>query len=119
MSSRTRVRLLATASAVMLAALGACTSGPVRPTTPSPFARGLDDEVHDAPEAEGPLGDTLAETAYFKEVFAEFVGLKKTCGESIAGLTLAKFAGKLRKNRDDLRAKKRSDCLRLPLPITT
>ncbi len=34
MSSRTRVRLLATASAVMFAALGACTSGPVRPTTP-------------------------------------------------------------------------------------
>ena len=34
MSSRTRVRLLATASALMFATLGACTSGPVRPTTP-------------------------------------------------------------------------------------
>ncbi len=80
------------------------TPPPVRPTTPSPFARGIDDEL-DAPEAEGPLGDTPAESNYFKEVFSEFVGLKKTCGESIAGLTLAKFAGKLRKNRDDLRAK--------------
>jgi hypothetical protein len=81
------------------------TPPPVRPTTPSPFQRGLEDDVLDAPEAEGPLGDTPAETAYFKEVFDQFVALKRTCGESIAGLTLAKFAGKLRKNRDDLRAK--------------
>lgn len=34
MSSRTRVRFLATASALLLAGTAACTSGPVRPTTP-------------------------------------------------------------------------------------
>ena len=77
----------------------------MRPKLPSPFLRSVDDEMFDAPEAEGPLGETPAESAYFKEVFDQFVTLKKTCGESIAGLTLAKFAGKLRKNRDDLRAK--------------
>jgi branched-chain amino acid transport system substrate-binding protein len=34
MSSKARVRLFATASALLLASLAACTSGPVRPTTP-------------------------------------------------------------------------------------
>ena len=34
MSSRTRVRFLGAASALMLAATAACASGPVRPTTP-------------------------------------------------------------------------------------
>jgi branched-chain amino acid transport system substrate-binding protein len=34
MSSRTRVRFLGAASVLMLAAMAACTSGPVRPTTP-------------------------------------------------------------------------------------
>ena len=31
--------------------------------------------------------------------------MKKSCGEPIAGLTLAKFADKLVKNRDDLMTK--------------
>jgi len=39
---------------------------------------------------------------YFKQVFEQFVAVKKSCGENTAGLTYAKFADKLVKNRDDL-----------------
>ena len=42
---------------------------------------------------------------YFKQVFEQFVAVKKSCGENTAGLTYAKFADKLVKNRDDLIAK--------------
>ena len=38
-------------------------------------------------------------------MFEQFVNLKKSCGEPVAGLTYDKFAEKLRKNRDDLVAK--------------
>ncbi|MEO7096847.1 MAG: MXAN_5187 C-terminal domain-containing protein, partial [Polyangiales bacterium] len=51
------------------------------------------------PRAAGP------ENPYFREVFDQFVALKKSCGEPTAGLTYAKFAEKLVKNRDDLMAK--------------
>ena len=42
---------------------------------------------------------------YFNQVFEQFVAVKKSCGEPITGLTYAKFAEKLVKNRDDLTAK--------------
>ncbi|HSK05095.1 MAG TPA: MXAN_5187 C-terminal domain-containing protein, partial [Kofleriaceae bacterium] len=42
---------------------------------------------------------------YFKQVFDQFVALKKSCNESIAGLTYDKFAEKLIRNRDELREK--------------
>ncbi len=38
-------------------------------------------------------------------MFDEFVALKKHCGEPTAGLTYARFAEKLRRNRDDLMSK--------------
>ena len=38
-------------------------------------------------------------------VFDQFVALKKSCNESIAGLTYDKFAEKLIRNRDELREK--------------
>jgi hypothetical protein len=41
----------------------------------------------------------------FKQVFDQFVALKKSCNEPITGLTLAKFSEKLVKNREDLIAK--------------
>jgi hypothetical protein len=43
--------------------------------------------------------------AYFREVFEQFVELKKKCGEPTAGLTFAKFGDKLRKNREELVSK--------------
>ncbi len=42
---------------------------------------------------------------YFKQVFDQFIAVKKSCGESIAGLTYDKFMEKLIRNRDELRAK--------------
>ena len=51
-----------------------------------------------------PLGGDPDEP-YFREVFDQFVELKKKCGEPTAGLTLAKFGDKLRKNRADLMQK--------------
>lgn len=41
----------------------------------------------------------------FKKIFDEFKALKENCGESTDSLTYAKFADKLRKNRDSLIAK--------------
>jgi hypothetical protein len=42
---------------------------------------------------------------YFKQVFDQFIAVKKSCGESIAGLTYDKFVDKLIRNRDELRSK--------------
>jgi hypothetical protein len=39
---------------------------------------------------------------YFKQIFDQFVTVKQTCNESIAGLVYERFAEKLVKNRDDL-----------------
>ncbi|MEQ1781797.1 MAG: penicillin-binding protein activator [Hyphomonadaceae bacterium] len=72
MSSSTRVRLLATASAVMFAALGACTSGPVRPTTPlssndlrpDPSRPARPGEVMDNPVPSAAPNETYANRGY-------------------------------------------------------
>ena len=50
-----------------------------------------------------PAGAT--EDPYFRSVFDQFLATKKQCGEATSGLTYAKFAEKLVKNRDDLMAK--------------
>ena len=42
------------------------------------------------------------ETSYFRQVYEDFVELKRKCGESTDGLTYDKFAVKLRQNRDQL-----------------
>jgi hypothetical protein len=56
------------------------------------------------PVLAGPAGPDPDEP-YFREVFDQFVALKKQCGEPTGGLTLAKFGEKLRKNRADLMSK--------------
>ncbi len=45
------------------------------------------------------------EDAHFRQVFDEFVSMKKTCGEPTAGLTFDKFVQTLRKNRDTIVSK--------------
>ena len=42
------------------------------------------------------------EEKHFREVFEQFVAMKKKCGEPTAGLTFEKFAVTLRKNRDQI-----------------
>ncbi|HVP62265.1 MAG TPA: MXAN_5187 family protein [Myxococcaceae bacterium] len=43
-----------------------------------------------------------ADEVHFQDVFHEFLAVRERCGESGDGLTFEKFAGKLRKNRDQL-----------------
>jgi hypothetical protein len=42
---------------------------------------------------------------YFRQVFDQFVAVKKSCNEPTTGLTFEKFSEKLIKNRDDLMVK--------------
>ena len=65
----------------------------------------IEDPLDPATSAGGAEPNTPAEEAYFHTVYDQFVDMKKKCGESIAGLTFAKFADKLRKNRDELMSK--------------
>jgi hypothetical protein len=57
--------------------------------------------------AEPLKGDVSESTEerYFRQVYDDFVELKKKCGESLEGLTYEKFGGKLRQNREQLVAK--------------
>jgi hypothetical protein len=102
----------------------------VRPAVPAVpsldddiLAPNLDDDMVDAPSAGGrgdfggqtvvadPSEDLLrmaadgGDASYFREVFDDFVELKRKCGESIDNLTYEKFSAKLRANRDALIAK--------------
>lgn len=53
----------------------------------------------------GGSGSTDGADPYFKQVFDQFISVKKSCGEPTSGLTYAKFSEKLVKNREDLMAK--------------
>jgi len=81
---------------------------PARPPTPvpSPIAApklALDDDIL-ASKPEISIR-TPAEDPYFRSIYDQFVDAKERCGEPVGGLTYAKFAEKLVKNRDDLMAK--------------
>jgi hypothetical protein len=86
---------------------------PARPAVPGsrPSAAdkplSLDDDILPGrADYEGTADTSMAAgEEHFPQVFDEFVAQKKNCGETIAGLTFAKFADKLRKNRDDLMTK--------------
>src|SRR5262249_49849418 len=45
------------------------------------------------------------EDVYFRQVYDDFIELKKKCGESVESLTFEKFSVKLVQNRDQLIAK--------------
>jgi hypothetical protein len=84
---------------------------PAKPAMPAMTAaakRAMDDDILGAIEEPAEPTSVSAEPgspdeeAYFRSVFDQFVELKKKCGESIVGLTFAKFADKLRKNQAEL-----------------
>jgi hypothetical protein len=93
------------------------TQTPPRPVPavvpPGPTSQGIavEEEATEAePEElleEEPAEESPAERndPYFKQVFDQFVAMKKSCNETISGLTYDKFAQKLIRNRDELRAK--------------
>jgi hypothetical protein len=87
------------------------------PPMPRPVVAAIDDDilggrsrvpedeqtvVSDAP---GRIAADDAENLYFREVFEDFLALKRKCGENTQNLTFEKFSGKLRSNRDALIAK--------------
>lgn len=93
-------------------------AAPPAPKPPTPKAatpaKKLDDDIlsfGDEPSdvATPPIAASSpaakAEEDYFREIFEQFLELKKKCGEPTSGLTFAKFGEKLRKNRSDLMSK--------------
>jgi len=84
-------------------------SGPA--TTPAESAPlTLDDDIlggsqsgHLPTADSGPTGRPV--DPYFKQVYDQFVAVKKSCNEATSGLTYERFTEKLIKNRDDLMAK--------------
>jgi hypothetical protein len=58
-----------------------------------------------APPSQPPPPKAGGDESHFKEVFDQFLNTKKQCGESTAGLTLDRFAVKLRKNTTDLKTR--------------
>ena len=63
----------------------------------------LDDDILGGASPGGPAEPDV--NPYFKQVYDQFVSVKKSCGENTAGLTYQKFSEKLIKNRDDLMSK--------------
>jgi hypothetical protein len=61
----------------------------------------------DAPRVEPsvPRGSAPRGEPYFKQIFDQFIAVKRSCNEPIAGLVYERFAEKLVKNRDDLMLK--------------
>lgn len=77
------------------------------PRAPAPFSQELD---------AGSSGDTNEMTGestravdpqetHYREVFAEYVGVREKCGEPIANLTLEKFRAKLEDNERQLKTR--------------
>jgi hypothetical protein len=76
---------------------------PPRLSAPPPMS--LDDDILDGAQTMQAEPSTASGAAYFKQVFDQFIAVKKSCNEQTSGLTLQKFSEKLVKNRDDLMAK--------------
>jgi hypothetical protein len=83
-------------------------SGPTSAPVSAPLT--LDDDILGGPSggsglAPLPTGDGPRADPYFKQVYDQFLAVKKSCNEPTAGLTYEKFSEKLIKNRDDLISK--------------
>jgi hypothetical protein len=83
---------------------------PLAPTPPPPPAGGAQPPVLPPPVGRrgnraGPSELDAEDHAHFRQVFAAYVDLRQKCGESIAGLSLDRFAAKLQSNREQLVAK--------------
>jgi hypothetical protein len=74
---------------------------------PPPLMMGDLGERTPAPEPQpaAEMSHPDAEQAYFRQVYEDFLELKKKCGEGVENLTFEKFAVKLEQNRDQLIAK--------------
>ncbi len=69
---------------------------------------GMDEQLLGNDMQTRAAGDSLSpdpDAAYFREVFEEFLAMKRKCGEKTDSLTYEKFAVKLRNNREALQSK--------------
>lgn len=72
---------------------------------PSEFGHDVGSDVHSGGRDLGAVaasGESEETEAYFRQVFKEFITIKRQCGENTKNLTYERFAGKLQKNREDL-----------------
>jgi len=69
------------------------------------LGRGLAELEAPPPEPTQSRGSAPRGEPYFKQIFDQFIAVKRSCNEPIAGLVYERFAEKLVKNRDDLMLK--------------
>jgi hypothetical protein len=97
-------------SAAAVAAAGGAVSAAAPAVKNAPWAQlpaaalgNQEDADRQMPDGEAtrvvPYDEHEEEEAHFKHVFDDFIEAKRTCGESLAGLTQAKFLQKLRDNK--------------------
>ena len=67
---------------------------------------GASDSDVDPDELPTIANDTSGPSAYFEQIYQEFMTMKKKCGESTENLTFERFSKKLQKNQDALIAKR-------------
>jgi hypothetical protein len=97
------------------APLGAAGTKPgLKPPVPVPAPPGVKPAVPVPPKAApaAPLpssndnsGETVDEAAHFREVYTQYLNVRKDCGESVDGLSFEKFEVTLTKTRDQVLAK--------------
>jgi hypothetical protein len=76
---------------------------PPLPELPPPAAPAQSEELLPSLPAIVPSGAVPAgEDEYYRQVYKEFLAIKRQCGENVSNLTFEKFAEKLNKNRDAL-----------------
>ncbi|MGN6105181.1 MAG: MXAN_5187 C-terminal domain-containing protein, partial [Kofleriaceae bacterium] len=79
---------------------------PAPAPSPAPSLPAAPDALHDDILGSGPtVAYEPPQDPYFRQVYDQFIAVKKSCNEPISGLTFEKFTEKLVRNRDDLRAK--------------
>jgi len=63
----------------------------------------------------GDVGESYDELAEWRNVYEEFLTVKKQCGEPTASLTFEKFKGTLQRNKDALVS--RHNCTRVRFTV--
>jgi hypothetical protein len=76
-----------------------------------------DDERTVVSDASSRIASQDSDTVYFREVFEDFLALKRKCGEKTDNLTFERFAAKLRNNRDALLSKHRCRTVRFQVYV--
>jgi hypothetical protein len=80
-------------------------AAPPQPSSPPPPIRAAAPPLPNAKPAAVAGDGQDPDYAHFSQVFQEYLVLRQKCGESVAGLSLDKFAAKLQSNRDQLISK--------------